>query len=56
VLKLIQPYFPDYAKFINGVATVFVLAFVTIISVYIAMKMIEGAKAELAAKKQQRQA
>ena len=56
VLKLIQPYFPDYATFINGVATVFVLAFVTIISVYIAMKMVEGAKKELAAKKQQRQA
>ncbi len=55
VLKLIQPYFPEYAKFINGLATVFVLAFVTIISVYIAMKMVEGAKKELAAKKQQQQ-
>ncbi|MBQ7609157.1 MAG: sulfite exporter TauE/SafE family protein [Desulfovibrionaceae bacterium] len=55
VLKLIQPYFPEYASFINAVATVFVLAFVTIISVYIAMKMVEGAKKELAAKRQQQQ-
>lgn len=55
LLKLIQPYFPEYAKFINGLATVFVLAFVTIISVYIAAKMVQGAKKELAAKRQQQQ-
>ncbi|MBR4742067.1 MAG: sulfite exporter TauE/SafE family protein [Desulfovibrio sp.] len=52
VLKLIQPYFPEQAGLINGFATFFVLAFVTIISVYIACQMVRGAKAELAAKKQ----
>ena len=53
VLKLIQPYFPAYAGFINGVATVVVLGFVSAISLYITVRMVQGAKAELAAKKRQ---
>lgn len=53
VLKLIQPYLPEYAGFINGVATVVVLGFVSSVSLYIAVRMVQGAKAELAAKKQQ---
>ena len=53
ILKLIQPYFPAYSGFINGVATVVVLGFVSGISIYIAVRMVQGAKAELAAKKRQ---
>ncbi|MCR5561886.1 MAG: sulfite exporter TauE/SafE family protein [Desulfovibrio sp.] len=53
VLKLIQPYFsPEGAAIVNGIATVVVLGFVSAISLYIACKMVAGAKAELAAKKQ----
>ncbi len=53
VLKLIQPYFsPEGAAIINTIATVAVLGFVSAISLYIACKMVAGAKAELAAKKQ----
>lgn len=51
VLKLIQPMFPDYSSIINGIATVAVLGFVTAISLYIAVKMVNGARAELAEKK-----
>lgn len=53
ILKLIQPYFPAYSGFINGVATVVILGFVSGISIYIAVRMVQGAKAELAAKKRQ---
>ena len=42
-----------YAGFINGVATVVVLGFVSAISLYITVRMVQGAKAELAAKKRQ---
>ena len=52
VLKLIQPMFPEYASFINGVSTVLVLGFVSAISLYITVCMVNGARAELAAKKQ----
>jgi len=52
VLKLLQPMFPDYAGFINGLSTVLVLGFVIVISLYITVRMVQGAKAELAAKKQ----
>ena len=53
MLKLIQPYFsPEGAAIVNGIATVVVLGFVSAISLYIACKMVAGAKAELAAKKQ----
>ncbi len=55
VLKLIQPYFPDYSGFINGCATFVVLAFVSLISIYIAVKMVQGASAEIAANKKRAQ-
>lgn len=54
VLKLIQPYFPAYAKIINNVATVVVLGFVISISGYIFIKMIQGAAQEIAENKRQR--
>ncbi len=55
VLKLIQPYFPDYSSIINGLATVVVLGFVSLISIYIAAKMVSGAKQELAEKRRQQE-
>ena len=54
VLKLIQPYFPAYAKMINNVATVVVLGFVISISGYIFVKMVQGAAQEIAENKRQR--
>ena len=54
VLKLIQPYFPTHAGAINTLATVVVLGFVSALSLYIAVRMVQGAKAELAAKKRQK--
>ena len=53
VLKLIQPMFPAYSDVINGIATVAVLGFVSGISLYITVRMVQGAKLELAAKKRQ---
>ena len=53
VLKLIQPMFPAYSDLINGIATVAVLGFVSGISLYITVRMVQGAKLELAAKKRQ---
>ena len=53
VLKLIQPMFPAHSDLINGIATVAVLGFVSGISLYITVRMIQGAKLELAAKKRQ---
>lgn len=50
-LKLIQPTFPAYAGIINGLATVVVLTFVSGISIYITIKMVQGAKKELAEKR-----
>lgn len=53
VLKLIQPYFPEYSGFIGHLATAIVLIFVSGVSLYITVKMVQGAKAEIAAKKAQ---
>ncbi|WP_165174474.1 sulfite exporter TauE/SafE family protein [Desulfovibrio sp. ZJ369] len=53
VLKLLQAEFPSLAWLFGPMATVEVLGFVSIISIYIAIRMVQGAKAELAAKKQQ---
>lgn len=54
VLKLIQPYFPEYSGFIGHIATAIVLIFVSGVSLYITVKMVQGAKAEIAAKKVQK--
>lgn len=54
VLKLIQPYFPEYSGFIGHLATAIVLIFVSGVSLYITVKMVQGAKAEIAAKKVQK--
>ena len=51
VLKLLQAEFPAWGWLLGPMATVEVLGFVSAISIYIAVKMVQGAKAELAAKK-----
>lgn len=51
LLKLVQPWVPSMRDFLNGAATVLVLGFVTCISLYIAVRMVQGAKQELAMKK-----
>lgn len=53
VLKLLQAEFPAWGWLLGPLATVEVLGFVSAISLYIAIKMVQGAKAELAAKKNQ---
>lgn len=53
VLKLLQAEFPAWAWLFSPLATVEVLGFVSAISIYITIRMVQGAKAELAAKKQQ---
>ena len=52
ILKLIQPYVPEYAWLLNGMATVLVLGFVSAISLYITVRMIQGARHEIASKRQ----
>ncbi|MDY0259658.1 MAG: sulfite exporter TauE/SafE family protein [Desulfovibrio sp.] len=51
VLKLLEAEFPAWGWLLGPLATVEVLGFVSAISIYIAVKMVQGAKAELAAKK-----
>lgn len=51
VLKLIPTYYPAGKVFFDNAATVVVLGVVTCLSVYIAVKMVQGAKQEVLAKK-----
>ena len=53
VLKLLEAEFPAWSWLLGPTATVEVLGFVSAISIYITVKMVQGAKAELAAKKNQ---
>lgn len=52
LLKLVQPFMPRYAGLLNDAATVLVLGFVSAISIYIMVRMVQGVKKELAMKKQ----
>ncbi|MDR0815883.1 MAG: sulfite exporter TauE/SafE family protein [Desulfovibrio sp.] len=52
LLKLLQAELPSFAGLLGTLATIEVLAFVSAISIYIAARMVQGAKAELAAKRQ----
>ena len=52
LLKLIQPWLPAYRNFLNNASTVLVLGLVSLMSLYIFVRMIQGAKKELAMKKQ----
>jgi len=51
VLKLLPSYVPSIRTFCDVSATVVVLGVVAVLSLYITVKMIQGAKAEVAAKK-----
>lgn len=51
ILKLLSMYFPAKKPFLDALATFFILAVVAALSIYIAVQMFQGAKAEVAAKK-----
>ena len=53
VCKLVEAEFPAWSWLLSPAATIDVLGFVTAISLYITVKMVQGAKAEIAAKKNQ---
>jgi hypothetical protein len=50
-LKLIPTYFPGLRDFTDFAATVVVLTVVSALSIYITVRMVLGAKREVAAKK-----
>lgn len=50
-LKLIPTYFPGIKELCDQAATFFVLAVVSALTIYIFIKMVQGAKAEVAARK-----
>ena len=52
LLKLVQPWLPAYKTLLNNASTVLVLSLVSLMSLYIFVRMIQGAKKELAMKKQ----
>ena len=51
ILKLLSTYFPAQRGFYDATSTVLVLGVVTSLSVYIFVKMVQGAKQEVASKK-----
>ncbi|MCU0587294.1 MAG: sulfite exporter TauE/SafE family protein [Syntrophobacteraceae bacterium] len=51
VLKLMPSFLPQYKVAFDNAATFFVLGVVAALSTYIAVKMVQGAKAEVAGKK-----
>ncbi|MGD9504026.1 MAG: sulfite exporter TauE/SafE family protein [Syntrophobacteraceae bacterium] len=51
ILKLLAGYFPSHKALFDNTSTVLVLGLVTSLSVYIFLKMLDGAKKEIAAKK-----
>lgn len=53
LLKLVQPWLPAYKKLLNNASTVLVLSLVSLMSLYIFIRMVQGAKRELAMKKRQ---
>jgi uncharacterized membrane protein YfcA len=51
LLKLVQPWLPQYKAVLDAAATVLVLSLVSLMSLYIFVRMVQGAKQELAMKK-----
>ncbi|MBF0233728.1 MAG: sulfite exporter TauE/SafE family protein [Desulfamplus sp.] len=51
ILKLLAKQIPTYSAFFNNSSTTLVLGLVFLMSLYITVKMVQGAKAEVAAKK-----
>jgi len=52
VLKLLATYFPNQKAIYDNVSTVLILGLVTALSLYIFVKMVQGAKQEIASKKE----
>jgi hypothetical protein len=52
LMKLVQPWLPQYKDLLNTSATVTVLGLITAMSAYIFIKMVQGVKKELAMKQQ----
>ncbi len=52
IFKLVASAYPEVRTFFNGAATVLILGLVGALSLYIFLKFLSGARAELAAKKQ----
>lgn len=53
LMKLVQPFVPSMVGFLNASAVVLVLSLVSGMSLYIFVRMVQGVKRELAAKKNQ---
>jgi uncharacterized membrane protein YfcA len=51
LLKLVKPWLPSYGALLDGASTTLVLGLVTSMSVYIFVRMVQGAKREIAMKK-----
>jgi hypothetical protein len=51
LLKLMAKWMPTYAVTFDNMATVLILSLVAAMSIYIFVRMVQGAKAEVAAKK-----
>lgn len=51
LLKLVKPWFPGYGTLLDNASTVLVLGLVASMSVYIFVRMVQGAKREIAMKK-----
>jgi hypothetical protein len=56
LLKLIPAYYPGLAKPLGDAATVLILGLVSALSIYITVKMFQGAAKEVAGKKQRKTA
>ncbi len=55
ILKMLSKYVPAYGDFFDGSATVLILGLVAAMSLYIFLRMLAGAKLEIAAKKAREQ-
>ena len=51
IMKMIQPLVPSLIGFLDGASTVLILGLVSLMSLYITVKMVQGVQNELAEKK-----
>lgn len=51
IMKLVQPWLPQFKSILDDAATVLVLGLVTLMSLYIFVRMVQGVKMELARKR-----
>ena len=52
LLKLVQPWLPAYKNLLSNASTTLVLSLVSLMSLYIFVRMVQGVKKELAMKQQ----